>query len=90
MNGRAQPLWLLALLTLPAVMRADTGSANFRLIAPAPASTAGVGTSPAHRVYIVGGSGQATGLSASPIYSVNAGGTSTQLPTDRLFEDGVE
>jgi len=70
--------------------RAEAVSANYRLIGSAPAGTAAVATSPQYRIYLVGAGGEPVGISASPNTSVNAGGTSNQLPTDRLFRDGAE
>ena len=64
---------------------AESVSSNFRLISSAPASTSALAVSPLHRFYVVGGSGQPVGISASTNASVVAGGTSAQLPTDRLF-----
>ncbi len=68
----------------------DAYSTRFRLIAPSPASTSAVAQSPVYRVYLVGGSGQAVGLSASSGASVNAGGASNQLPSARIFRNGLE
>jgi hypothetical protein len=65
-------------------------SANFRLIGSAPASTSAISVSPVYQLYVVGGSGQPVGISVSTNNSVVTGGTSNQLPTDRMFMDGLE
>ena len=70
--------------------RAETGSATYRLIGAGTASVTGVASSPVHELAIVGGGGTPVGISASTNVSVVAGGTSTQLPTDRMFRDGME
>jgi hypothetical protein len=68
----------------------NAGSETHRLIGGANASVAARATSPQARLAIAGGSGAATGLSASPNTSANSGQQSTQLPTDRLFVSGLE
>lgn len=68
----------------------ESGSAQFRLVGATPASTAGRSTSATNRLDLVGGNGQAIGLSASPTVSVNSGGASLQLPTNRIFRNGME
>lgn len=68
----------------------ESASVHYRLIAPAPASVAAVTQSPVYTAYVVGGSGQPAGISASPGHSVVIGGASNQLPTDRIFRDGME
>ena len=68
----------------------EAASAHYRLIAPTPASVAATTQSPVYTAYVVGGSGQPAGISASPGHSVVIGGTSNQLPTARIFRDGME
>lgn len=87
-------VWVAALalaLALPDLAHSnDPRSGQYRLIGAAPASVSAKSQSPAYRVLIVGGSGQAVGISASPNTSVVAGGASTRLPTARIFRDGLE
>lgn len=78
------------LLALTPVAAQNAGSENHRLIGGAPASVAASALSPTSRLLIAGGSGAAAGLSASPNASVYGGPQSTQLPTDILFDDGLE
>ena len=68
----------------------DPSSQQFRLVGPGPASVAAVAQSPTYQAYVVGGGGQAVGISASQTYTNVAGGTSTQLPTDRIFRNEFE
>ena len=68
----------------------ETGSPQYRLVGPAPASTASVSTSPLQRLRWIGGSGQPVGIAASLTASTNSGGASLQLPTHRIFRDGLE
>lgn len=63
----------------------DAYSAQHRLVGSAPASVSAVASSAAYQVYVVGGSGQPVGISASANASLVAGGTSNQLPTERIF-----
>lgn len=85
-------LWasLLPLALAAPLLWAGSASNNYRLIASSPASTAGAEASPLYQAFLVGGSGQPVGISASANTSVNAGGTSTQLPTDRVFAGQFE
>lgn len=84
-------LAFLLVLTVPLALPAtDPGSANYRLVGGSPASVAGNGNSPAHLLQLSGGSGQPTGISASPGHSVVAGSASNQLPTDILLRTNFE
>ena len=49
-----------------------------------------VTASPLQRLRWIGGSGQPVGIAASPNASTNSGGSSLQLPTNRIFRDGLE
>lgn len=69
---------------------ADAHSPRYRLIASGPASVSATAQSPVYAVHVVGGTGQPVGISASPGHSVVVGGTSNQLPTARIFRDGLE
>ncbi len=80
---------LLAMLPETAIS-SDPSTQQFRLVGPGPASVAAVAQSPAYQAYVVGGGGQAVGISASETYTNVAGGTSTQLPTDRIFGNQFE
>jgi hypothetical protein len=62
----------------------DARSAHYRVIAGSAASVAGTATSPAHQVYVVGGSGAAVGIAASNNTSIVAG-NSTIDPPERIF-----
>lgn len=73
-----------------AASSSDAISPNYRFIGGTPASVAGTPQSPVYRLQIAGGSGSAVGIAASPNTSVVAGPTSTVLPTDRMFRDGLE
>ncbi len=73
-----------------AAFATETGSPQYRLVGPAPASTASVTASPLQRLRWIGGSGQPVGIAASPNASTNSGGSSLQLPTNRIFRDGRE
>lgn len=86
---RLASLGALLLVLTPAVAQ-NAGSQNHRLVGGTPASVAAAAATPIARVLIAGGSGAPTGLSASTNASVNGGPQSTQLPTDRLFDDGLE
>ena len=90
MIARALLFAALAMLVASAARSNDARSANYRLVGSAPASTSSVAASPAYSLYVVGGSGEPVGISASMNASVVTGGTSNQLPTDRIFGDGVE
>lgn len=84
---------IVALLLLAAadeVGSSESASQSYRLIGAAPASLAATASSPAYSVYVVGGAGQAVGISASANTSVNAGGASNLLPTARIFRNGME
>jgi hypothetical protein len=73
-----------------AATETETGSLRYRLVGPAPASTASLSASPLQRLRWIGGSGQPVGMAASPNASTNSGGASLQLPTHRIFRDGLE
>ena len=90
MIARIALLALLALLAPSPASPSDARSANYRLVGSAPASTSAVATSPVYSLYVVGGSGEAVGISASANASVVTGGTSNALPTDRVFVDGFD
>ena len=90
MSARIAVLIALALLLPGRVWSTDAQSANYRLVGSAPASTSSVATSPVYSLYVVGGSGEAVGISASPNTSVVTGGTSNTLPTDKVFGDGFD
>lgn len=84
-------LAVLALLALvPAATANDAVSPNYRLIGGTPASIAASAASPVHQAQIAGGSGSPVGIAASPNTSVVVGPTSAELPTDRVFRDGLE
>lgn len=88
---RIVPHILLLTLGLPAM--AATGepqSPQYRLIGASPASVSALPSSPAYQLLLVGGSGQAAGISASSSASVVAGANSTRLPTERIFRNGME
>jgi len=80
----------LALLAPQGASSNDARSANYRLVGSAPASTSSVATSPVYSLYVVGGSGEAVGISASANVSIVTGGTSNSLPTDEVFGDGFD
>jgi hypothetical protein len=82
----------LAALFVPlqAARSRDAFGDQYRLVGAAPASVSAVSTSPTYAVYAVAGSGQPVGISASANASVVAGGTSNQLPTARIFRNGME
>lgn len=87
----ARTLAFIAAALLPiAAAGVDAVSSNYRLVAPAPASTAAHASSPAYQLLVIGGSGEPVGISASTNASVVAGGTSAQLPTDRILAAGFE
>jgi len=67
----------------------DSRSAHYRIIAGSPASVAGAATSPAHQVYVVGGSGAPVGIAASDNTSIVAG-NSTIEPTERIFRSDFD
>ena len=83
-------LFAAAALVPGRVWSGEAASANYRLIGSAPASTSGVTSSPTYTLYVVGGSGEAVGISASANSSVVSGGSSTQLPTDSIFKNSLE
>lgn len=60
------------------------------MVSPIAVSVAGTTSSPVHQAQIAGGSGSPVGISASPTTSVVVGPTSAELPTDRVFRDGLE
>jgi len=62
----------------------DARSGHYRVIAGSAASVAGTASSPAHQVYVVGGSGAAVGIAASTNTSIVAG-NSTIDPLERIF-----
>ena len=70
----------------------ETGAAasQYRLIGSGPASVAASATSMFHQAQLAGGSGAAVGIAASANISVVAGPVSQQLPTERVFRDGLE
>jgi len=68
----------------------DASSAQHRLVGSSPASVSATTGSTAYGLYVVGGSGQPVGISASANATVVAGGNSTQLPTDRIFRGEFE
>lgn len=78
------------LLALTPATAQNAGSQNHRLIGGTPASVAAVASSPSARLLVAGGSGAPVGLGASPNASVYGGPQSTQLPTDILFNNGLE
>jgi hypothetical protein len=86
---RLASLGALLLVLTPAVAQ-NAGSQNHRLLGGTPASVAAATGTPVARLLIAGGSGGPTGLSASSNASVNGGPQSTQLPTDRIFDNGLE
>jgi hypothetical protein len=86
---RLTSLSALLLVLTPAVAQ-NAGSQNHRLIGGTPASVAAVASSPSARLLVAGGSGAPVGLSGSPNASVSGGPQSTQLPTDILFNSGLE
>lgn len=93
MNARQRALGAALSVLLSASASAPAGeprSTNYRLIAPGIASVAAPTQSPVASLLVVGGAGQATGISASENTSVVAGGTSATLPTHRVFRDGLE
>ena len=81
---------LLALGAAGAAPALETHSPQYRLVGPGMASVSARAQSPVYALYVVGGAGQAVGIAASPATSVVAGGTSTALPTNRVFRDGLE
>lgn len=86
----ALALLLLAGAGQVAAQAIETGSAQYRLIAPGVASVATRTESPAYSLLVVGGAGQAVGIAAGMQNSVVGGGTSVALPTSRVFRDGLE
>ena len=90
MSARTALLAALALLAPGPASPTDASSANYRLVGSAPASTSSIASSPVYSLYVVGGSGEAVGISASANASVVTGGTSNTLPTDRVFVDGFD
>ena len=90
MSTRISLLAALLLLAPGHASSDDARSANYRLVGSAPASISSVATSPTYSLYVVGGSGEAVGISASANASVVTGGTSNGLPTDRVFGDGFD
>lgn len=82
---------MTALVLLPGEAGStDAYSPLYRLVGSGPASVSAVAQSPVYQIYVVGGSGQATGIAASANASVVSGGTSNQLPTARIFRSGME
>jgi len=67
----------------------DARSGHYRVVAGSAASVAGTANSPAHQVYVVGGSGAAVGIAASDNTSVVAG-NSTVDPPVRIFSGNFE
>ena len=67
----------------------DTRSGHYRVVAGSAASVAGTASSPAHQVYVVGGSGAAVGIAASDNTSIVAG-NSTVDPPVRIFSGNFE
>lgn len=90
MSPRQAALALLALFAPLTAAPTDSASEHYRLIGSAPASVSAVTGTPAYSLYVVGGSGDAAGISASASTSVVAGGASNRLPTDRMFADGFD
>ena len=90
MSRCSVPLAALALLLPPSASSIDAQSGGYRLVGSAPASTSSVASSPVYALYVVGGSGEAVGISASANVTVVSGGTSNTLPTDRMFGDGFD
>lgn len=68
----------------------EPSSPQYRLVGPAPASTASTAASPIRSLRWVGGSGQAVGIAVSTNASTVSGGASQQLPTTRIFRNGME
>lgn len=81
--------WMLVVMVLP-VHAGELTSERFRMVSPIAASIAASTASPVYQAQIAGGSGSPVGIAASPNTSVVAGPTSTELPTDRVFRDGLE
>ena len=67
----------------------DARSGHYRVIAGSAASVAGAANSPAHQVYVVGGSGAAVGIAASDNTSIVAG-NSTIEPPERIFRSDFD
>jgi len=67
----------------------DTRSGHYRVVAGSPASVSGTATSPAHQVYVVGGSGAAVGIAASTNTSIVAGNSTVEPPV-RIFSGNFE
>jgi hypothetical protein len=81
----------IGLIALSACAAAtESSSPQYRLVGPAPASTASTAASPIRSLRWVGGSGQAVGIAVSVNASTVSGGASQQLPTNRIFRDGME
>ncbi len=80
----------LTLLLASPIGATETGSPQYRLVGPAPASTATRTASPMQQLRWIGGSGQAVGIAASANASAVSGGASQQLPTNRIFRNGLE
>jgi len=82
---------VMTLLAAPALAGSPgPGSAGYRLVGSGPASVAASATSMFHQAQIAGGSGAPVGIAASANISVVAGPVSQQLPTERVFRDGLE
>lgn len=86
---RLASLGALLLVLVPAAAQ-NAGSQNHRLVGGTPASVAATASTPIARILIAGGSGGPAGIAASLNASVYAGPQSTQLPTDILFNNGLE
>lgn len=83
--------WVVGLIAVSAgAVATESSSPQYRLVGPAPASSASTATSPIRRLRWVGGSGQAVGIAASANASTASGGASQQLPTNRIFRNGME
>ena len=86
----ATTLVLAAMLLSGATLAGESSSSRYRLVGAGAASTAAQTASPANKLQIVGASGQPVGIAVSTNASVLSGGTSTTLPTDRIFSNGLE
>ncbi|HEY2396356.1 MAG TPA: hypothetical protein VGH81_10325 [Rudaea sp.] len=67
----------------------DARSGQYRVIAGSAASVAGAAVSPAHQLYVVGGSGAAVGIAASDNTSIVAGNSGID-PPERIFRSDFE
>lgn len=89
-RGLVRSFAIVLLMLSAAAAATESSSPQYRLVGPAPASTASTVASPIRSLRWVGGSGQAVGIAVSTNASAVSGGASQQLPTNRIFRDGME